>query len=203
MKNKINMARSLLRSRLHAFLNGNTFHPLFVNFECTYRCNMQCSFCNIWKKDDLKNEATTQELENKLIECWDLGCSIIGVTGGEPLLREDIGKLLKFSSRKLGLITGLVTNGILLDKKINEISKHTNFLAVLLQRIESYLVLEIICKRIALERPKLPIYTIHDSIVTTIGNEEYVKSIMVEMLKSYIGHEPKLKFEYWQIEDPF
>ena len=91
---------------------------------------MQCSFCNIWKKDDLKNEATTQELENKLIECWDLGCSIIGVTGGEPLLREDIGKLLKFSNRKLGLITGLVTNGILLDKKINEISKYTNFLAV-------------------------------------------------------------------------
>jgi len=91
---------------------------------------MQCSFCNIWKKNDFKNEATTHELENKLIECWDLGCSIIGVTGGEPLLRGDIGKLLKFSSRKLGLITGLVTNGILLDKKINEISKYTNFLAV-------------------------------------------------------------------------
>ena len=91
---------------------------------------MKCSFCNIWKKDALQNEATTLELENKLIECWDLGCSIIGVTGGEPLLREDIGKLLKFSNRKLGLITGLVTNGILLDKKINEISKYSNFLAV-------------------------------------------------------------------------
>jgi len=28
-------------------------------------------------------------------------------TGGEPLLREDIGELLEFSSRKIGFYTGL------------------------------------------------------------------------------------------------
>ena len=51
-------------------------------------------------------------------------------TGGEPLLREDIGELLEFSSRKIGFYTGLVTNGLLLDKRINEISEYTDFLAV-------------------------------------------------------------------------
>ena len=91
---------------------------------------MKCSFCNVWRKNIFENEATTSELTKRLMECWDLGCSVTSFTGGEPLLRGDIGKLLEFSSKNIGLFTGLVTNGILLDKKIDEISKYTDFLAV-------------------------------------------------------------------------
>jgi MoaA/NifB/PqqE/SkfB family radical SAM enzyme len=91
---------------------------------------MKCTFCNVWRKNIFENEATTPELKQRLLECWDLGCSVASFTGGEPLVRSDIGKLLEFSSRKIGLFTGLVTNGILLDKKIDEISKYTDFLAV-------------------------------------------------------------------------
>jgi MoaA/NifB/PqqE/SkfB family radical SAM enzyme len=91
---------------------------------------MKCSFCNVWRKNIYENEATTPELRKRLMECWNLGCSVTSFTGGEPLLRDDIGKLLKFSSKNIGLFTGLVTNGILLDKKIDEISKYTDFLAV-------------------------------------------------------------------------
>ena len=91
---------------------------------------MKCSFCNVWRKNIFENEATTAELTRRLMECWDLGCSVTSFTGGEPLLRGDIGKLLEVSSKNIGLFTGLVTNGILLDKKIDEISKYTDFLAV-------------------------------------------------------------------------
>jgi len=119
-----------MRTRVRSFLSENTFHPLFVHFECTYRCNMKCSFCNVWRKNIFPDEASTSEFKQKLSECWDLGCSVISYTGGEPLLREDIGELLEFSSKKIGFYTGLVTNGLLLDKKINEISKYTDFLAV-------------------------------------------------------------------------
>jgi MoaA/NifB/PqqE/SkfB family radical SAM enzyme len=91
---------------------------------------MRCSFCNVWRRNIFENEATTPELTKKLVECWDLGCSVTSFTGGEPLLRGDIGKLLEFSSKNVGLYTGLVTNGILLDKKVGEISKYTDFLAV-------------------------------------------------------------------------
>jgi len=128
--NKINLVGSFIRSRVHTYLNENPFHPLFVHFECTYRCNMKCSFCNVWRKNIFENEATTLEFEKRLVECWDLGCSVTSFTGGEPLLREDIGKLLEFSSKNIGVFTGLVTNGILLDKKIGEISKYTDVLAV-------------------------------------------------------------------------
>ena len=91
---------------------------------------MKCVFCNIWRKDAAYDEATTPRLKQRLFECWDLGCSVASFTGGEPLLRRDIGELLEFSSRNVGLFTGLVTNGILLDKKIDVLSKYVDALAV-------------------------------------------------------------------------
>lgn len=74
-------------------------------------------------------------------------------------------------------------------------------LAILLQRIESCLLLEKACCRIAKERPFLPIFTIHDSIITTVGNESYVQSVMKEELKRGIGYAPAFSVEYWQKEN--
>jgi hypothetical protein len=75
--------------------------------------------------------------------------------------------------------------------------KDKTFLACLLQRIESYLILDVICKRISNEYPDIPIYTIHDSIATTSGNEKHVERIMKEELTKHIGIPPTLKFDYW------
>lgn len=76
-------------------------------------------------------------------------------------------------------------------------SKRYADLAILLQRIESYAILEVTCKRISKERPDLPIFTIHDSIATIEGEEAYVQSIMEEELNRISGCIPKLKTEYW------
>lgn len=130
MSNKISLAKSLIHSQIHSAVNKKSVHPLFIHFECTEKCNMYCEFCNIWRKRQHEKEATTFEINKRITECWDLGCFIISFTGGEPLLRTDISELLKFSKGQIGLCTGLVTNGILLDKKINKISKFTDFLAV-------------------------------------------------------------------------
>jgi hypothetical protein len=70
-------------------------------------------------------------------------------------------------------------------------------LPVLLQRIESTLFIETIAKRISKERPSLPIFTIHDSIVTTVGNEDYVQDVMREELKLAIGATPTFGLEYY------
>jgi len=124
------LLKSFLRSRTRALFNGNPVSPLFVHFECTYRCNMKCTFCNVWRNNSSAPEAKTQQLKQRLFECWDMGCLVASFTGGEPLLRDDLGPLLKFSNKDLGLFTGLVTNGLLLDKKVDFLSKHTDFLAV-------------------------------------------------------------------------
>ncbi|PJB57380.1 MAG: hypothetical protein CO098_11835, partial [Bacteroidetes bacterium CG_4_9_14_3_um_filter_41_19] len=76
----------------------------------------------------------------------------------------------------------------------------STFLPCLLQKIEARLILDIITKRISKEKPKAPIFTIHDSITTTMDNLDYVKQVMHEELEQHIGIAPNLKVEYWDGE---
>ena len=57
-----------------------------------------------------------------------LGTQIVSFTGGEPLLRKDIGKIIDYSKKK-GLFTMLVTNGCLVSHKINDL-KNLDILCV-------------------------------------------------------------------------
>jgi hypothetical protein len=77
--------------------------------------------------------------------------------------------------------------------------KFTNFkrFSILLAGIESYLLLDVIVKRINKELPKVIVLTIHDSIMTGIltDNVEAVRKIMTEELTFFIGFEPKIEYE--------
>lgn len=70
-------------------------------------------------------------------------------------------------------------------------------LAHILQRIESEIIIQKVTKRIAAEKPDLPIFTIHDSVATTVGNEEYVSKIIKEEVLKLTGLNVQLGFEYW------
>ena len=77
--------------------------------------------------------------------------------------------------------------------------KQHNRLALLLQNIESTIILHRCCKRIWDEgKQQVPIFTIHDSIVTTVKHKKYVKDIMTEELKKLIGIQPALSVEEWK-----
>ena len=41
-------------------------------------------------------------------------------------------------------------------------------------------------------------FTIHDSIVTTVDNKDYVQRVMLEEVKSALGLSAKTKIEYWR-----
>jgi hypothetical protein len=70
--------------------------------------------------------------------------------------------------------------------------QNKSILARLLQAIESYMVLDRVCKRISLESPKMPIFTIHDSILTTEGNEEYVESVLKDEFIRLLEFKPNV-----------
>jgi hypothetical protein len=74
-------------------------------------------------------------------------------------------------------------------------------LPVLLQQIESKMILEIITRRIDREKPTIPIFTIHDSIVTTVGNEGYVRNVLSDEMRRAIGFVPQLSTEIWLPEN--
>ncbi|MFZ4413651.1 MAG: hypothetical protein ACOYOV_11245 [Bacteroidales bacterium] len=71
-------------------------------------------------------------------------------------------------------------------------------LPVILQTIESHLVIDLIAKRISIEFPDLPIFTIHDSIITLKGYEFILKPIIDQISLEIIGRIPNLKIEYWE-----
>ena len=77
-----------------------------------------------------------------------------------------------------------------------------NLLAVLLQQIESYLILLVVTKDTARNRnQKLPMYTIHDSILTIEGEHTYVFSMMGKVFCEHIGTPPRLAYEPEQNEE--
>lgn len=71
-------------------------------------------------------------------------------------------------------------------------------LACLLQNIEAKLILHTACKIISQEKPEIPLFTLHDSIITTEGNEKYIYQILYDILLNSIGIPPTLKFEEWK-----
>tara|TARA_R110001606_G_scaffold364204_1_gene518557 strand:- start:9301 stop:10665 length:1365 start_codon:yes stop_codon:yes gene_type:complete len=76
--------------------------------------------------------------------------------------------------------------------------KNHRALAHLLQRIESIIIIENVTLRISKEKPDLPIFTIHDSVATIIGYEDYVTSIIKEEVLKLTGLNVRLGKEYWK-----
>jgi len=76
-----------------------------------------------------------------------------------------------------------------------------NFLARVLQKMESQVVLDIICKQIKSKLPEIPLITLHDGIATTIGNQYQVQQIMKVELEKFVGKPPiiEIEWEKWGI----
>ncbi len=87
--------------------------------ELTQRCNHDCPHCyNAWKNpvDYPAGELSTDEtlaMYAKLLDETD--ASLVSLTGGEPMLRDDFQKIVDFLVDR-GVATNLITNGSLLDE---------------------------------------------------------------------------------------
>ena len=62
-----------------------------------------------------------------------------------------------------------------------------------LQRLESKLILRTVCKEINSLDSTIPMFTIHDSILTSSKHIETVKSKLIDILTLEIGFEPVIK----------
>ncbi|MFH1683410.1 MAG: radical SAM protein, partial [Candidatus Margulisiibacteriota bacterium] len=83
------------------------------NYYVTLRCNDTCEFCHCWQNEKFK------EIEEKpydLLQLKRSGVDQLNITGGEPLLREDLPDLLT-KAKELGFYVQLSTNGILYGDK--------------------------------------------------------------------------------------
>jgi len=97
--------------------------PMFCGHKLTYKCNLRCKMCPFWKRSS--KDSSVEREKAILKQIYDSGVSGIAFEGGEPLLRKDLVEILTFS-RSLPLQTSLVTNGTLLESRIDEIASYIN-----------------------------------------------------------------------------
>lgn len=97
--------------------------PVTVSLHVTNKCNMRCRYCyaNFEKRfDHPPDDFTTRELISLIDEIHAEGCRWVILLGGEPLMRDDIGIIIRYIKKK-GMLCELVTNGVLIDRNVEEI----------------------------------------------------------------------------------
>ncbi|MDT8427266.1 MAG: pyrroloquinoline quinone biosynthesis protein PqqE [Pseudomonadales bacterium] len=87
--------------------------PLWVNAEITYKCPLHCVFCYnpLNYASTFDAELSTDQWLKALREARELGAVQLGISGGEPLLRDDVEVIIAEAS-KMGYYVNLLTSGI-------------------------------------------------------------------------------------------
>jgi pyrroloquinoline quinone biosynthesis protein E len=86
--------------------------PLWLLFELTYRCPLHCVFCyNPTDFSRVGAELATDDWLRVLHEARALGSVQLGLSGGEPLVRDDL-EVIVAEAHSLGYYTNLITSGV-------------------------------------------------------------------------------------------
>ena len=90
--------------------------PYTLVAELTYRCPLRCLYCsNPVDFHRSRDELSTGEWQRVFSEAAELGVMQLHLSGGEPVLRDDLVELIRHA-RACDLYTNLITGGTLLDE---------------------------------------------------------------------------------------
>ena len=99
----------------------------YLRLSITDRCNLRCKYCmpeKGIKLIDRQELLTYEEIINAVRLLSELGIKKIRLTGGEPLIRDDILDLIKEIKKIEGITNiSLTTNGVFLNKYLDQLYK--------------------------------------------------------------------------------
>jgi MoaA/NifB/PqqE/SkfB family radical SAM enzyme len=93
--------------------------PLVVTWPVTDRCNFACRTCERWRRESA--ELGTAEALSAIDQLARLGTLRLSLSGGEPLLREDLGELVG-RARSSGISVVVTTNGSLVPERLTALA---------------------------------------------------------------------------------
>lgn len=113
----VSQAITVVRYILEQKRRGNRYFPLVLMLEPLFRCNLTCAGCGKinYPEEILQKRLTPEQCFKAVDEC---GAPIVSIPGGEPLLHEEIDRIVN------GLIAWkkyvyLCTNGQILRQKLS------------------------------------------------------------------------------------
>lgn len=106
----------MIESRIERTNDSRPGPPLWLLLELTYRCPLHCVYCsNPTEFAHTGDELGTDDWIRVLREARALGSVQLGLSGGEPLLRDDLEQIVS-EAHALGFYINLITSGVGLNE---------------------------------------------------------------------------------------
>lgn len=123
----LNNANPAMARRRASQLMTDRYGRPFTNFRVsvTHRCNLNCIYCHREGTDEkADSEMTPAEIKRLVGIAQSLGARNVKITGGEPLLRDDICEIVANVRQIPGIKEiSITTNGVLLSDRAEALRK--------------------------------------------------------------------------------
>ena len=110
--------------------------PRFLDYAVTWRCNARCVMCDTWRAGPEPSCEITPEKWREILkrDAGFLGdVAKLGLTGGEPFLRDDLVELIRTLHRGLPRARiSVVSNGLLTGRILKALEQIKDFLPELI-----------------------------------------------------------------------
>jgi len=159
------------------------------HWEITKNCNLKCLHCIIGGRSS--RELTTQESLNVISRIVQFGGKKLRLTGGEPLMRKDLGLIIQ-EARAFGLDLDLITNGTMLnDDFLRKYGRHFKHMAISIdgqKQTHDYIRGKGSHKKSMLAAKKIMDFGIDLSIYITLHslNKNFIDILMEELISTGI-----------------
>jgi MoaA/NifB/PqqE/SkfB family radical SAM enzyme len=96
-------------------INEPLVPPEMIQISLTHRCPLRCKMCTIARNPSkISQEMSTKEVKSIIDQASTMGIPEVYLTGGEPFIRKDCIKLLKYASSK-NMKSSINTSAILIN----------------------------------------------------------------------------------------
>jgi len=112
------LSSTLLSNRMREIV-GRRNKVRWLTWEATDACNSRCQLCSIWQTKQSPDLLSSEEIKKAFSDPLFKDLEVLLITGGEPVLRDDLFELISFIHDKYPKVRfTLSTNGLLPDKVI-------------------------------------------------------------------------------------
>jgi len=93
-----------------------------LRISVTQKCNFNCFFCHQEGEHDSGKEMTPEEIKNIVFAAAEFGINKIKITGGEPLIRNDIVEIISKIAPYVNEVS-MTTNAFFLNEKAYDLQR--------------------------------------------------------------------------------